>query len=199
MKWTNLVFFPERQIYCTVLFLYIAALTQQYPLEIHNDLSVEFRVTRIVRAHDVDVCAGGILLTARSLSLQRTLVLMVGFCNTMSVPFIIQRTLKFSSLWRIYHHNYHHYNGTHMSRDSSVCIATDCTAPVRFPEGARFSLLRIVQTGSMAPPSLLSYGYRGGGGSFSGSKADHTPPSSTEVKKNGAIPPHLHTASWHNG
>jgi hypothetical protein len=50
-------------------------------------------------------------------------------------------------------------------------------------------------------PSLLSDGYRGlfpPGIKRPGREADHSPPSSAEVKKGKAIPPLPHTVSWHN-
>jgi hypothetical protein len=45
------------------------------------------------------------------------------------------------------------------------------------------------------PLSLLSNGYRGSlpGGKRQGSEADHSPPTSAEVKNGGAIPPPTHT------
>jgi hypothetical protein len=63
-----------------------------------------------------------------------------------------------------------------------------------------FSLLHSVQTDSGA--HQVSYPM-GTGGSFPGVKwqgreADHSPPSSAEVKKGGAIPPLTHMSSWHN-
>jgi len=53
-----------------------------------------------------------------------------------------------------------------------------------------------------SPPSLLSNGYGGGGGSFPeikqpGRKSNHSPSSSAEVKMRRAIPPVTHTSSWH--
>jgi hypothetical protein len=64
-----------------------------------------------------------------------------------------------------------------------------------------FSLPHSVQTGSGAHPASYSIGT---GGSFPGRKrqgreADHPPPSSAEVKNGSAIPPLLHTTSWHGG
>jgi hypothetical protein len=62
------------------------------------------------------------------------------------------------------------------AEDSSVGIVTGWTAGDQFPAGKReFSLLHVVQIGT--------------GGSFPGRKADHSPPSSAEVKNGGAIPP----------
>jgi hypothetical protein len=74
---------------------------------------------------------------------------------------------------------------------SLVRIAMGWTAEVRFPAGETdFSLLHSVQTGSGA--SCLM----GTGGSFGGCKAEHSPPSNTEVKNDGAIPPRPYTSSW---
>jgi hypothetical protein len=51
-------------------------------------------------------------------------------------------------------------------------------------------------------PSLLPSGYRGlfygGGVKRQGPEADHSPPSSAEVKNGGAIPPLPHMFSWHS-
>jgi hypothetical protein len=62
---------------------------------------------------------------------------------------------------------------------------------VRFPAGARdFSLLHSVQTGSgvhAISPRLERLGR----------EADHSPPSSAEVKNGGAIPPLPHMSSWY--
>jgi hypothetical protein len=72
-----------------------------------------------------------------------------------------------------------------MSRvaQSVQCLTTDWTAGVRYPAGAEdFSSNLCVQTGSGAHPV-------GTGGSFAGGKArpgrdaNHSPPSSAEVKK----------------
>jgi hypothetical protein len=82
--------------------------------------------------------------------------------------------------------------------DSSVCTTTgtDLTVGLRFSAGARFSLLHSFQTGSGALPvsypvvtvGLFPYGVK-----RLGREADHSPPSSTEVKNGGAIPslPHI--------
>jgi hypothetical protein len=88
------------------------------------------------------------------------------------------------------------------SRDGSVGVATGWRARVRFLEGARFfSSQRPHRHRLWGPPSLLFIGYPGGGGALSrgvkrqGREADHSPPSSAEVKKCGAIPPHPHRSS----
>jgi hypothetical protein len=67
------------------------------------------------------------------------------------------------------------------------CLATDWTAGVRSPtEAEDFSSNICVQTGSGAHPASCTVGT---GGSLSGGKArpgrdaDHSPPSSAEVKK----------------
>jgi hypothetical protein len=78
-----------------------------------------------------------------------------------------------------------------MSRDSSVGIATgyglDDQGGLDFKSrlGKKFSLLHIVQTGSGVHPTSYKMGT---GGSFPGVKqqgreADHSPPTSAEVKK----------------
>jgi hypothetical protein len=59
-------------------------------------------------------------------------------------------------------------------------------------QGQDFSLLLNVQTGSGAHPTTYPMGNRG---SFPGGKADHSPPSSAEVKNGGAIPPLPHVSS----
>jgi hypothetical protein len=68
------------------------------------------------------------------------------------------------------------------------------TAWVRFPVVQGFSLLHGVPNGSGTNPSYLT----GTGGSFPGIKrqgceADHSPPSSADVKKDGALSPYLDT------
>jgi hypothetical protein len=87
------------------------------------------------------------------------------------------------------------------SRDSSVGIETgygldDLMIGVRFPAGeGNFSLRHRVQTGSGAHPASYPMGT---GGSFPGGKAaEHSPPSSAEVKKCvELIPPFPNTSSW---
>jgi hypothetical protein len=144
----------------------------------YNDLIVEFRLPAVVRTHDVDVCAGVILVTERSLSLH-WIVVMVGFCthgNELSL-----HTIKnVSSSWRTYHHY------TQMSRNSSVRIAMGFRARDRFPAGGKFSLLHRVHTGSGAHQASYPMGT---GDPFTGDKADGAwsspppPPTSAEVKK----------------
>jgi hypothetical protein len=70
---------------------------------------------------------------------------------------------------------------------SVQCLTTDWTAGVRSPTGAQdFSSTLCVQTGSGAHPASYTMGT---GGSFPrgkarpGRDADHSPPSSAEVKK----------------
>jgi hypothetical protein len=72
---------------------------------------------------------------------------------------------------------------------------------VRFPAGRiNFSLFHRVQTGSEAYPTSYSTGT----GAFfpvikrQGRDADHSSPSSAEVKNGGAILPLPHTSSWHS-
>jgi hypothetical protein len=65
-------------------------------------------------------------------------------------------------------------------------------AGVRFFAGARdFSLLHSVQTGSGVHPASYPNGTVGfsPGVKRQGREADHSPPSSAEVKNGGAIPP----------
>jgi hypothetical protein len=67
-------------------------------------------------------------------------------------------------------------------------------------QGKDFSLLHNVQSGRGAHPTS----YPMGTGAISlgvkppGCGADHSPPSSAEVKNVGAIPPLLHMSSWHS-
>jgi hypothetical protein len=72
---------------------------------------------------------------------------------------------------------------------------TGWAAGIRFPARARgIYLLHSGQTGSGAHP-ILSNGYRRAlplGVKWPGREADHSPPSSTEVKNGGAIPPLPH-------
>jgi hypothetical protein len=79
---------------------------------------------------------------------------------------------------------------TNKSRDSSVGIALgyrldDLGYRVRFPVGAgNFSLHHRVQNGSGDHPASYPVGTRGSfpGGKRPGREADHSPPSSAEVK-----------------
>jgi hypothetical protein len=71
------------------------------------------------------------------------------------------------------------------SRDTSVSIA-DWMAGFQFPAGTRDCSLPY---SVWNPPSLLSNGYRGFGVKRPGREADHSPPSSAEVRNGGAIPP----------
>jgi hypothetical protein len=84
----------------------------------------------------------------------------------------------------------HHYKVT-KSRDGLVGIATgygldDRIIGVRFPAGTgNFSLRRRVQTGFRAHPDSYPVGTRGAvslGVKRPGLEADHSPPSSAEVK-----------------
>jgi hypothetical protein len=96
--------------------------------------------------------------------------------------------------------------GRIMSRDSLVGIATgyglDDQGEWDFESryGKTFSLLRIVKTGFGVHPTSYNMGT---GVSFPGVKrqgceADHSPPTSAEVKKYGSIHPLPHTSSWRN-
>jgi hypothetical protein len=82
-----------------------------------------------------------------------------------------------------------------MGPDSSVGIATALFGlggrglGVRVPVGEEFSLLHVVQTGSGGHPASYPVATGGGGGGISpgvkrpGREADHSPPTSAEVKK----------------
>jgi hypothetical protein len=79
-----------------------------------------------------------------------------------------------------------------------VCIATGWTARVRFPVGTRhIPVFHEVKTGYEAHPA--SHPMETGGFSLGvkrpGHEADHSPPSSAEVKNGGAIPPLPQTSS----
>jgi hypothetical protein len=80
-------------------------------------------------------------------------------------------------------------------------MATGCTTEgpgFDFQEGQDFSLLHNVQTGSKAHPAS----YPVGTGTISrgvkrpGLEADHSPPSSAEVKSGRAMPSLPHTSLW---
>jgi hypothetical protein len=81
-----------------------------------------------------------------------------------------------------------------LSHDGSVGIATGCTAGVCFPLGAiNYSLLHSVHAEYGAHPASYPMDTRG---SFSvvnwtGHEANHSPPSTAEVKNDGAIPPQV--------
>jgi hypothetical protein len=61
----------------------------------------------------------------------------------------------------------------------------------RFPARARNCSLQSVPTGSGARPASCP------GSKAAGREADHSPPSSADVKNGGAIPPLPHMSSWH--
>jgi hypothetical protein len=91
------------------------------------------------------------------------------------------------------------------SRDSSVGIALgfdldDRGSRVRFPAGAgKFSLHHRVQNGSGAHPASYPMGTRGFslGVKRPGREADHSPPSSAEVKECAELYLHFpNTSSW---
>jgi hypothetical protein len=68
------------------------------------------------------------------------------------------------------------------------------TDRVGFQAGARdFSLLHSIKTGSGAHPA--SY-LMDNAGSFPRPEANHSPPSSAEIKNDGTIHPLPHTSSW---
>jgi hypothetical protein len=80
--------------------------------------------------------------------------------------------------------------------DSSVGTVTCLTAGVRFSTDERsFVLLNSIETGSKVN------GYRQALSpwvKWPEGETDFSPPSIAEVKKGGAIPPLLHTSSWHS-
>jgi hypothetical protein len=75
-------------------------------------------------------------------------------------------------------------------RDSSAGIATGYGL-----DGRDSIPSRVIKIGSWA--HLVSYPMFTAG-FIPGVKADHTPPSSAEVKNAGAIPPLRHMSSWHS-
>jgi hypothetical protein len=87
-----------------------------------------------------------------------------------------------------------------MTRESSVGVATGYGLEGRssIPGSLRdFFLLHRVQTGSGAHPTFHPMGTRSffPGVKRQGREANHSPPSNTEVKNGGAVPPfpmHLH-------
>jgi hypothetical protein len=87
-----------------------------------------------------------------------------------------------------------------INRDSSIGIATDYTLDSQgsIPERGMKSFSSPASRPAPGPPYPND---NGGGGSFpvgkaAGREADHSPPSSAEVKNNGVIPPLLYTSSW---
>jgi hypothetical protein len=87
------------------------------------------------------------------------------------------------------------------SRDSSVGIATGWTAGVRFPAGADF-LFSVASLPALGPTQpLIQWVPREISTRVKrwGREADHSTPSSAEVKNVGAIPPLPHMSSWHSG
>jgi hypothetical protein len=67
------------------------------------------------------------------------------------------------------------------------------TAGVRFPACTRYFDLRSVQTDFGAHPTSYPMGT---GANVPGREADHSPPSSSEVKNDGAMPPLPTPSSW---
>jgi hypothetical protein len=93
-----------------------------------------------------------------------------------------------------------HYNT--LDQDSSVSIATDYGLDGRnsIPGTAKFFSSPQRPNRLLSSPSLYPMGT---GGSFpvgkaAGRETDHSPPSSTEVKKGGAMPPLLYMSSRNN-
>jgi hypothetical protein len=84
-----------------------------------------------------------------------------------------------------------------MSRCSSVCIVMgyEFDGQGLIPGMLKdFSLLHSVQTGSEAHP--MSIGAFSPAVKWPGCEADHSPPSSAEIKNGGAVSSVLHTSSW---
>jgi hypothetical protein len=90
------------------------------------------------------------------------------------------------------------------SRDSSVCIATGYGQdgrPSISRKGQEIILFSTASRPALGPtkpsiqrlPGVLSPRVK-----RQGSEADHSPPSSAEVKNGGAMPPLPHKSSWHN-
>jgi hypothetical protein len=87
----------------------------------------------------------------------------------------------------------------HMGNRGETCIATGWAARGSIPGSARFFSYLQRPDRFWGQPSLLSNGYRRA--LFLRIRqpcreADHSPPSSAEVKHGGAIPPLPHTPSW---
>jgi hypothetical protein len=91
-----------------------------------------------------------------------------------------------------------------MNRDSSVGIETGYVLDgrrvgIQVPVGSRFVSSPQRLDRLWGPSSLLFNGHQGifsPGGRTTGREADHLPPSSAEVKNDGAIPPLRHMPSW---
>jgi hypothetical protein len=87
------------------------------------------------------------------------------------------------------------------NRDSSVGIATGYRLDGRSSIPGRDKIFSSPQRPDRlwGPPSLLFNGYRGSfpGVKQPGPEADHSPPSSTEVKNCGAVSPLPHMSSWY--
>jgi hypothetical protein len=77
----------------------------------------------------------------------------------------------------------------YLCRDKSVRIGTGYQLDSRGT--ASRQTMRLTQ-----PPIQLVTGTLSPGVKRPGSEANHSPPSSTEVKNGGAAPPHPHTSSW---
>jgi hypothetical protein len=86
------------------------------------------------------------------------------------------------------------------SWDSIVSIEMDWTARVQFPAGEEIFLCSTVARltlGLTQPFVQWVLGALSPGVEHPGNEADHSPPSSAEVKNDGAIPPLQHTSWWH--
>jgi hypothetical protein len=80
-------------------------------------------------------------------------------------------------------------------RGVSIATGYGLDGPGSVPGSARFFSPRERPDRLWGPPSLPSDGYQGL--SPQGCEADHSPPSSAEVKKVGAISRISHVSSWH--
>jgi hypothetical protein len=87
-----------------------------------------------------------------------------------------------------------------LSLDSSVHIVTGygLDDPGFIPENATFFSSPQLPDRLWGPPSLLSERYFSLGVMRQGREADHSPPSTSEVNSDGAIPPLPNMSSWHS-
>jgi hypothetical protein len=109
--------------------------------------------------------------------------------------------LSFNSMQRTYNHADSDLPGVHVRRDGSVGIAAsyDLDGQISNPgRGTTFfsSPVSRPAVGSTQPPIQWVPRALSPGEKRQGREADHSPPSSAEVKKIGAVPPLLHKSSW---
>jgi hypothetical protein len=83
----------------------------------------------------------------------------------------------------------------HVSTAERILLGGRCSIP---GSGKKYFSISQLPDNLWGPPSLPSSGYRSTGLKQQGLEADHSPPSSNEVKSGGAIPPHTLTSSWHD-